>query len=429
MKTNLFFVILFMYSSMTFAQNSMEMDSTIKAHTDVIKTLKKVQVGGYIQPQFQWAESKGAEYIGGKFADSVDNRFIIRRGRLRVYYHSNPFEVELITDNTEKGISLHDLSVAYTFEKIGIKYTAGLFKRPFGFEQLYSSSAHEAPERARFTSLLLPSEADLGFKLSYLNCKPFLIEAGVFNGNTTATDVDSYKDIIARISIDKKLSSSNISGGISFYHGSLIQGSKNLFETKTVNGLKQFILQDTLVNTKGSSALRQYLGADVQYSFKLPIGKTTLRAEFISGTQPGSSKTTESPKSATAPNFDTYLRKFTGFSSFFLQNIGSTNLQFVAKYDWYDPNSDAAETDFGMGTNLNPTDLKYSTLGLGLNYYYHNMYLMVYYDIVSNEKAPSEDVVNPATGQVTKKALNPNFNGFENDLKDNVLTIRTQFKF
>jgi hypothetical protein len=399
-------------TEMVHSQDLVQMDSTLKAHSEELKNLKKLHITGYIQPQFQIAESKGIDYIGGgKFPDSVDNRFMIRRGRLRVYYHSSPFEVELITDNSEKGVSLHDLSVAYTFAKTGFKYTAGLFKRPFGFEQLYSSSLHETPERARFTTLLLPSEADLGFKLSYLNFKPFLIEAGIFNGNTTAADIDSYKDFIARISADKKLQSSNISGGLSFYHGALIQGSRYLYETEYIHGFRQFVLQDTLLNKKGEKVKRQYIGADIQYSFENVLGKTTLRSEWMSGTQPGSDKTTESPKSATAPTFDTYLRKFNALSCTFLHNFAKTNLQLVVKYDWYDPNTEAKTTDIGIpNTRLSATDLKIATLGLGLNYYLKNMYIMFYYEFIKNEKAI-------------------NLTGFDKDIKDNVLTIRTQFKF
>ncbi len=396
---------------MSFSQNSPEVDSMLKAHSDVIKTMKKIQISGYVQPQFQYAEAKNISFVGGNFAENVQSRIIIRRGRLRVNYNSTPFEFDLITDNTEKGVSLHDFSASYTFAKLHLKYTAGLFKRPFGFEQLYSSSLHEGPERSRFTSFLLPAEADLGMKLSYLKFKPITIEAGVFNGNTTASDVDSYKDFIARISIDKRISTTNISGGISFYQGSLIQGTKSLYATETENGLKRFILQDTLLNTKGSAASRQYIGADVQYSFETILGKTTLRAEWMNGTQPGSDKTTESPKTTTAPNFDTYSRKFNAFSSFFLQNITTTNLQLVIKYDWYDPNSDVEAGDIGIANSkLTATDVKYSTIGLGLNYYFKNMYLMVYYDIVQNEKAV-------------------NLAGFDKDIKDNVLTIRTQLKF
>lgn len=411
MKTVLFLVIPLFYSCMTFAQSGSTVDSLIKENSDAIKTLKKIHLSGYFQPQFQIAESKGVKNPGRDFEPNVDKRFLLRRARLKVAYNSKPFEVVLVTENTEKSFGIHDVYASYTFEKIGLKYTAGLFPRPFGFEEQYSSGVHEGPERSRFSSTILPTEADLGIKLSYLNLKPFTFEIGVFNGTATASDFDSFKDVIARIAYDKKMGTSNLSGGLSFYHGGIMQGTNHLLETKNQNNLIQFVLQDSIVNTKGSAALRQYYGADIQYGFNTSLGRTTLRAEYIGGTQPGSTTSSESPKSSTAPNYDTYSRKFDGFTGYFLQMIGSSNFQLVVKYDWYDPNTKADANDLGKaGSGLGATDVKYSTLGVGLNYYYHNMYFMVYYDIIKNEKAP-------------------NLAGFENDIKDNVLTIRTQFKF
>ena len=405
MKTSLSFVVLFMYCSMSFAQSSSSVDSLIKENTEAIKILKKIHLSGYFQPEFQIAESKGVKNPGRDFEPNVDKRFIMRRARLKVAYNSKPFEMVLVTENTEGAFALHDVYASYTFEKLGLKYTAGLFPRPFGFEEQYSSANHEGPERARFSSTLLPTEADLGCKLSYFNVKPFTFEVGVFNGTATGKDFDSYKDIVARIGFDQKINSSNLSGGVSFYHGGIIQGTNKLFKTENVNNSIQFVLQDTLNHTKGSSALRQYLGADLQYSFKTTLGQTTLRAEWMSGTQPGSISFTDSPKlGTTLPTFDTYTRKFNALTTYFLHKIGETNLQLLVKYDWYDPNTKADEKDFVAGSNLNATDLKYSTVGLGLNYYYHNIYIMVYYDIIKNEKAA-------------------NVVGFEKDIKDNVLTI------
>lgn len=396
---------------MSFAQSSTTIDSLLKENTDAIKALKKIHLSGYFQPQFQIAESKGVKNPGRDFEPNVDKRFLLRRARLKVAYNSKPFELVLITENTEKSFGIHDVYASYTFEKIGLKYTAGLFPRPFGFEEQYSSSVHEGPERSRFSSTLLPTEADLGCKLSYSKIKPLTFELGVFNGTATGTDFDSYKDIVARIAFDKKINKSNLSGGISFYQGGIIQGNNKLFKTENVNNSKQYVLQDTLANSKGSCALRQYLGVDVQYSIHSILGQTTLRAEWMSGIQPGSSSSSDSPKLGTAtPTFDTYSRKFDAVTTYFLHKILETNLQLLIKYDWYDPNTKADEKDFITNSNLNATDVKYSTIGLGLNYYYHNMYIMLYYDIITNEKAP-------------------NIPGFEKDLKDNVLTIRTQFKF
>lgn len=393
------------------AQNLEMLDSVLNTQQNEIKNIKKVKISGYFQPEFQWAQSKGIKYPGGDFASAVDKRFSVRRARVKVAYHTEVYELVLVTENTEKGISLHDVFGSYTMNKVGLKYTAGIFPRPFGFEQSYSTLVHEGPERARFSTTMLPAEADLGFKVNYFKLKPFNFELGVYNGNATVADFDSYKDLVARISIDKKIKATKLSGGVSFYHGKVIQGTP--YQYKTVqfqNNLVGYVLQDTLKNKKGDGALRQYVGADIQYAINSNLGTTTLRAEWINGTQPASSSTSDSPRSGTVANYDIYSRKFNSLSTYFLQNIGKTNLQLVVKYDWYDPNTDAEADDIGNNNKLNATDIKYNTLGLGFNYYLSNMRIMLYYEFIQNEKAT-------------------HLNGYAEDLKDNVLTIRTQFKF
>lgn len=411
MKSKLVFLVLVHWFFQIHAQDTQNLDSLVNIQQKEIKNINKVKISGYFQPEFQWAQSKGIKYPGGDFASAVDKRFSVRRARIKIAYHSDPYELVLVTENTEKGISLHDVYGSYTMEQVGLKYTAGIFPRPFGFEQSYSTLNHEGPERARFSTTMLPAEADLGIKVNYFKLKPFNFEFGVYNGNATVADFDSYKDLVARISIDKKIKASKLSGGISYYHGKVIQGTA--YQYKTVRGqndLLAFVLQDTLENQKGSGVLRQYYGADIQYTVKSSLGATTLRAEWINGTQPASASTSDSPRSGTVANYDTYSRKFNSLCTYFLQYIGKTNLQLIVKYDWYDPNTDAKANDIGNNNKLNATDIKYNTLGLGFNYYFSNMRIMFYYEFIQNEKTP-------------------HLNAYSEDLKDNVLTLRTQFKF
>lgn len=404
-------VFIGLLTNMVFSQTDSIVSKELQLQKETLKELKKIKISGYLQPQFQYAEAKGIKYNGGDFGANVDTRFSLRRARLKTTYQSKRFEVVLVTENTERSFSLHDFYASYTMDKIGLKYKIGLFPRPFGFEQLYSSSSNEGPERSRFSNILLPSEADLGFSLSYINLKPFNLEVGIFNGNSTASDFDSYKDFIGRISADHKINTSAISGGLSFYHGGIMQGNNRLFKTERLNNSVLYVLQDSAIHSKGSSVLRQYFGADVQYSFNTILGQTTLRTEWMSGSQPGSSSSSDSPKTSTAPGFDTYSRKFNASSSYFIQNLGNSNFQLIVKYDWYDPNTKADNNDIGIpGSRLNETDIKYSTLGFGLNYYYQLMKILVYYEMISNEKTT-------------------NLSGFNEEIKDNVLTIRTQFKF
>jgi len=391
------------------SQEQIVADTTIVKLTEDLKVLKKIKVSGYLQAQYQRAQEKGIKYPGGDFAAQVDNRFSMRRARLKVAYDAKPFEWVLVTENTERGISLHDVYGSYTHSAWHLKYTAGLFPRPFGFEQSYSTANHEGPERVRFSTTLLPAEADLGMKLTYSGIKPVQLELGVYNGTATAADFDGFKDVIARISMNQSLGSSALTGGISYYNGGVYQGNNKRFEIS--GDQPAFVLLDSVQYAKGSKLKRQYLGADVQFSFSNPLGKTTLRGEWIQGTQPGNASTTDSPKSASLPTGDSYLREFNAFSAYFLQKLFHSNWMLVLKYDWYDPNTKVELNDLGnANSGTTSADVKYTTLGLGLNYYYKNMYVMFYYDMIQNEKSNQ-------------------LNGFQDDIKDNVFTIRTQFKF
>ena len=69
------------------------------------------------------------------------------------------------------------------------------------------------------------------------------------------------------------------------------------------------------------------------------------------------------------------------------------------------------ENEIGSpGTNFSFADIRFSTIGLGYAYYpSDHLKFILYYDIVNNKPT-----------QLT---------GFEDDLKDNILTCRLQFRF
>ncbi len=77
--------------SLSFAQDHgslTEIDTTTARK--LLATLKKyefVGISGYIQPQFQWIQTRGAKnFNGGDFQPNASNRFMLRRGRIRFDY-------------------------------------------------------------------------------------------------------------------------------------------------------------------------------------------------------------------------------------------------------------------------------------------------------------------------------------------------------
>src|SRR3954468_16362093 len=90
-KTLLCFLCLLLVVSSASSQFLMDMIDTSKdvgkSLFSLYKNYDHLRIGGYIQPQFQLASTQGqAGYEGGDFPLHVNNRFSLRRGRLRFDY-------------------------------------------------------------------------------------------------------------------------------------------------------------------------------------------------------------------------------------------------------------------------------------------------------------------------------------------------------
>lgn len=389
------------------------MNETILDLKSTVDELKKIKLSGYIQSQYQSIENDGASsFSGGNFSAGLHNRFLVRRGRLKAVYENKNSQYVLQIDATEKGLGLKD---AYVYVKepylniFAIK--GGVFDRPFGFEISYSSSSRETPERSRLFQTLFPGERDLGLSLEITPTASFFnhfnFKGGFFAGNGINSETDNQKDFIGRFGFSIPFYEENfaIDGGISAYYG----------KVKLASGKYIYSVDSPSQPQKDSANIgwadRNYIGFDIQLFYDLPIlGGFSLRGEYISGKQPGSSTSSSSPTSLQAG--DIYLRNFYGYYINFIQNIGIKN-QFVIKYDVYDPNSKVSADEVGknISAKLNASDLKYSTLGIGLVHHFDsNVKFTFYYEQVKNETST-------------------NLVGYNDDLKDNVFTFRIQYKF
>lgn len=391
--------------------------------------LQKLKISGYIQFQYQKADSMGAKsFAGGNFDPKVDNRFSVRRGRVKFAYAGTLSNYVLQFDVTEKGLAIKDAYMNVTDPWMeAFTLTGGVFNKPFGYEIAYSSSQRESPERAVVTQTLFPGERDLGAMLTFQMPKAspwnFLkIDAGFFAGNGTNPEFDKKKDFIGHIGIVRAAANETIRYGVglSYYNGGVYQGTKNVYEMTEVGGVDVFskLPSDTTV---GDFFKREYKGIDGQITIETVLGLTTLRGEYVMGDQPGQAKTSTSPTTdftkvtapATVP--DGYNRKFNGGYIYLVQSIARTPITLVAKYDFYDPNTKVKGDDIGKTVAgqkaTNAADLKYTTLGLGaILAVSNNVKVTAYYDMVTNEKSS-------------------NLSGYTKDLKDNVFTLRLQYKF
>ena len=436
-----------------------------------VNKLAKIKVSGYLQLQWQHADSNGIGSVaGGNFPGNSNQRMQLRRGRLKTTYDAGLSQYMLELEVVPSGVSLKDAEAVITEPWLKtFTLGAGVMDRPFGFEIPYSSSAHEAPERTRVFQTVFPGEKDLGARLEinptekmgllqYLNFK-----GGVFTGTSSAStpsnavnvvptrviitdslgkkdttvanlpngktaapsngdEIDSTVDIIGRLGFKAPFNELNlaIDGGVSFYAG------KSLSTNDTVYADSSGIALIPTKGNKNKTFARNAYGVDMQLYYDIPvIGGLSLRGEYLTGQMPGtvaSSKPFGSSGSATGidfPNSYMAIRKFAGYYVSWIQNVGS-KVQTVVKYDVYDPNTKVSGSTVGLpGTGrLGKEDLKYTTIGAGVLYYWdENVRFTAYYDKVTNEKVAG--TVAPAS------SLYP----YTKDLKDNVFTLRMQVKF
>ena len=235
------------------AQYLMDMvDTTKETGRGLLALYKKfdhLRIGGYIQPQFQVAQSKGVKaFEGGDFATNVSNRFMLRRSRVRIdYVHFSEgkkpsVQIVFQFDANERAFTVRDVWGRIFENKYKLfSFTTGMFACPFGFETNLSSSDRETPERGRMNQTLMKSERDLGAmisldsrrkdnKLKYLRA-----DIGFYNGQgiNAAGDFDNTKDFIANIALKTYHLSKQITlaAGASLLHGGLMQNTKYVYST------------------------------------------------------------------------------------------------------------------------------------------------------------------------------------------------------
>lgn len=393
-----------------------QLETSIDGLSSSVRKLQKIKLSGYIQTQYQWGEKDASLKVGGANENPEEsfNRFGVRRGRIKFTFDEGIATGVFQLDITEKGLGVKDAYVQVKDPFFGsCSLKAGVFDRPFGYEISYSSSRRESPERSTIFQKLFPDERDLGAMLTLQAPKTsawsiLKLEAGLFAGNGIRPEIDNKKDFIGHFSANKNWNGTvSLSGGVSYYNGGVYQGTKKVY---TMTGTTFAV--DSTESNKGKYATREYVGVDVQFAAITVAGLSQLTAEYLMGTQPGTSSSSESPKFTALPTGDTYIRKFSGWYAMLVQDFGRLPLSAVLKYDVYNPNTGVSGNDAGVkGSGTGKADLAQNTFGFGMLWRATNaLRLQAYYEINSNERSQ-------------------NVKGYEEERKDNVFTLRLQYKF
>jgi hypothetical protein len=437
MKLKSFAIIALGLISSTVAFSQEEKVDTLNVHEQRITTvedglfqLKKLKFSGYIQAQWQSSQldslmnksndmkvGTGA-YGSEKTSNGNYNRYGVRRGRLKATYEDFGCQAVVEFDISESGLKTKDLYLNVLdpwLNTFAVK--GGVFDNPFGYEIGYSSSKLESPERSRLIQTLFPDEKTLGSMLTIQAPKTspwnvLKLEAGLVAGNAISKDYKSKKDFVGHLTYNVAASNMKYGVGVSLYSGTILQQDTNVYVMK--NGA----FSRNIGTAANGSADRTYYGVDGQFSIGSDLGLTQVRAEYIFGNQPGTSGSSASPNGfdpttingTTVLPAPTYVRKFQGGYVNFVQDIADTKHSIVVKYDWYDPNTAISGDKIGIAAKTGKADMAYSTLGLGYMYRMNNnVRLMAYYDMVTNESTKVK--------------------GYFSNVKDNVVTVRLQYKF
>jgi hypothetical protein len=354
--------------------------------------LNKIKVSGYIQAQW---EKYGTDV---EKSNGYNNSFYIRRARIKFTYEpADGIKFVLQPDLSTGNLALKDAYAVVNIPKMkNWTLWAGQMNRT-NYEVEYSSSQREVMERSRVIRSIYPGEREVGVKLEYTGTTiPLKFQLMAMNGNFTGTqqkDVDSGKDLMGRLVYSIKLPGAGI--GIDFgpngYFGRNLSKTNKYF--KNSNGSL-----DSL-KSAWTNMDKKWIGGEIQI-FADILGGTALKAEYMSGINSTPSSVAANATRAQMLASPSLYNNFSGYYLYFIKNIGPRN-QFVARYDYYDPNTKLSADAAG-------NSIYYKTWDLAWQHYLNdNIRISLQYELPKNEINASNPV----------------------DKKDNMFTLRVQAKF
>lgn len=368
------------------------LDERVLVNEADLGKLNKIKVSGYIQSQW---ERYGSDL---EKTNGYNNTFYIRRARIKFTYEAlDGVKFVLQPDFSTGALALKDAYAVVNIPKLkNWTLWAGQMNRT-DYEVEYSSSQREVLERSRVIRAIYPGEREIGVKLEYAGTKiPLKFQLMAMNGNFTgaqAKDADSKKDLMARLVYSIKIPSAGIGIdlGPNVYYGGNISKNNKFFKNSdgTLDSL----------NSVWRYMKKNWVGGEVQV-FADVLGGMAVKGEYISGINSVASTVAANSTRAQMLASPGSYNNFSGYYIYFIKNIGPKN-QFVAKYDYYDPNTKLSGDAAG-------NSIYYKTLTLAWQYYLND-----FIRISLNYEMPKNEI----------NASNPT------NKKDNTLGIRVQAKF
>ncbi|MCY0988140.1 porin [Nannocystis sp. ILAH1] len=316
-----------------------------------------VRLSGYIQSQYQWSQlSEDQIQQGG--ATLNQNRFMVRRGRLRISgdWKWAAFDFEL-DGSTTRGpfVGVRQANASFVWRNPDaarppyLMVTAGLTEAPFGHELRLGQREMMFMERSLGSLAFFPGPVDVGvrvrggvaafrYDLAIMNGTPLDDRAGARN----TTDPTRAPDYIGRFGFAARPGKHALSGGVSLLYGTGFhrgsEATKNKLEWSDLNE-NGAIDTGELVAVPGQAATpsvnfrRWAVGADFQVGLRSKAGWTQILAEGTIASNLDRDLIVADPVVVGAD-----LRELHGYVAVIQELFGRAVVG--ARYDYYDPNTD-----------------------------------------------------------------------------------------
>lgn len=393
-------------------------DSTKKDPEKGDPPKKTLEFSAYFNGQFQYAQKDVRRVSVGapneNYGEKEFSRIGVRRAFFTTVFQTGIAKAYLTIearDNQRIWFSDAFIELTDPWTK-RFSLSVGGLNPNFGYELSVSPSMYELAEGTGFIYTLIPDIYDIGAQLSYKGPESWgnlQVNLSMVGGNGLQADNDSRRDFVGsvRASTNKELPL-RLSGGISYYRGSMYQGTDRVLK---MQGNK--FVADVNESHVGDYAKREYFNAHAQLAFNSSIGLTQLRSEYFFGTQPSAPDAFGIPIINYLPNYDTYIREFRSGYLYFLQQIGpKLPVTLWAGYSRHDPNKEVSKHEVGQNLTTE-ADLAYENATFGLIWHpYPGVRVQSFYEMPFNEKSNSLTQL-----------------GYHQDKKDNVFTLRLQYKF
>ncbi|MBP3254134.1 MAG: hypothetical protein J6M30_06475 [Bacteroidales bacterium] len=374
----------------------------------------KLQIGGFIQTDFEWLQYEGKSNTGSHQLYNADRdgadkdyfiRYGVRRGGIRLAYSEGITQGVFELDLNDGGI-VPKAAMINVKPADWIEINAGLQTIWFGEETPYSTPRQEVLEHCDLLRNIFFLDRDLGLRLSLKapetsRLKGWKLDLGFVSGNNINRVPDGKMNLVGRVKYSTDINRVYAALGASFYYGKV-----NNADSVWLNYINDSLwVHNKEANTKNT---RFYYGLDAQIKFFTAMGCTELKTEWVLGTQPSQLLSLRSPDNNEydASNAFNTERMFFGGYVYAFQDLWQSPFRLLLKYTLMNPNVEADKKFY-----LSSADITYSTFGIGCQW-------------------------NIAKGLRFTTMFNMNFNeknqyipSYSYDRKDNHLIMRLQYEF